>query len=83
MKSILPPPALFEDAHDRKRLLKLQNVDPRLEVLARADGIDVAVELFDTAALELPVEESEQAGVLGKQFLGVLAVALRDATREF
>lgn len=30
----------------------------------RGDGIDVAIELLDAAALELSVEESEEAGVL-------------------
>ena len=59
----LATPALFEDAHDRERFFELQHVDARLEVLARADGIDVAVELFDAAALELAVEETEEAVV--------------------
>ncbi len=48
---------------------KSESLSPRpfmtssLEVLARADGIDVAVELFDAAALELAVEETEEAVV--------------------
>ena len=41
----LAAPALFEDAHDGKRFFEFQHVDSRLEVLACADGIDVAVEL--------------------------------------
>ena len=79
----LAAPALFEDAHDGERFLEFQHVNPCLEILARADGVDIAVELFDAAALELPVEETEQAGILREQLLGVLAVALRDAAREF
>ena len=79
----LAAPTLFEDAHDGKSFFEFQHVDARLEVLARADGIDVAVELFDAAAFELPVEETEQAGILREQLLGVLAVPLRDTAREF
>ena len=37
------------------------------------------LELLDAAALELAVEEAEQAGVLREQLLGVLAVALSHA----
>ncbi len=46
----LAAPALFKDAHDGKRFFEFQHVDACLEVLARADGIDVAVELLDAAA---------------------------------
>ncbi len=38
----LAAPTLFEDAHDGERFFEFQHIDPRLEVLARADGIKVA-----------------------------------------
>ena len=41
----LAAPTLFEYAHDGKSFFEFQHVNARLEVFARTDGIDVAVEL--------------------------------------
>ena len=60
----LATPAFFKDTDDRKRLFEFKYVDARLEIVARAHRVHIAVELLDAAALELPVEKAEQAGVL-------------------
>ena len=49
---------------------------------AGPNRIYIMVELPDAAALELAVQEAKQAGILRKQLLRILAIALGNALRK-
>ena len=57
----LAAPALFENAHDSKRLLEFKNVDARLEVVARAEGVGLpeGAQRLSREAVTRPSDEAE------------------------
>ncbi len=68
-------PAFFEDTHHGNGFFHCEHVDTDLESVTGSYGIDIAIELFDRAALSCAIEYAEQYGVIGEQSFCIFAVA--------